>query len=118
MTHYSNTDNPVDFPKSPRRALPRTTIRQMPPPHPKNKFKYCFEMRDYGGEQRSELEAWCLADPVNRRWGNMGYVECNLDADVIEFITTWGINWRHKTKSTERELKSELGYSRIGLGNV
>jgi hypothetical protein len=98
--------------------LPRTTIRQMPPPHPKNKFKYCFEMRDYGGNERGELEAWCLADPVNRRWGNMGYVECNLDSDAIEFITTWGINWRHKARSIERELKSELGYSRIGLGNV
>jgi len=100
------------------KPLPRTTIRQMPPPHPKNKFKYCFEMSHYGGEQRAELEAWCLADPVNRRWGNMGYVECNLDIDAIEFITTWGINWRHKTKSISRELKSELGYSRIGLGNV
>jgi hypothetical protein len=81
-------------------------------------------MRDYGGEQRGELEAWCLADPVNRRWGNMGYVECNLDTDAIEFITTWGINWRHKTKSMRddlegrKEIKSKLGYSRIGLGNV
>lgn len=100
------------------KPLPRTTIRQMPLPHPKNKFKYCFEMSHYGGEQRAELEAWCLEDPVNRRWGNMGYVECNLDSDAVEFITTWGINCRHKTKSVSREIKSELGYSRIGLGNI
>ena len=100
------------------KPLPRTTIRQMPPPHPKNKFKYCFEMSHYGGEQRGELEAWCLADTTNRRWGNMGYVECNLDADAIEFIATWGINWRHKSNSLGKEVKSELGYSRVGLGNV
>ena len=75
-------------------------------------------MSHSGGNERAELEAWCLADPMNRRWGNMGYVECNLDTDAAEFITTWGINWRHKTRSRERELKSELGYSRIGLGNI
>jgi len=45
------------------KPLPRTTIRQMPPPHPKNRFKYCFEMSHYGGEQRAELEAWCLDNP-------------------------------------------------------
>ena len=39
------------------KPLPRTTIRQMPLPHPKNKFKYCFEMSHYGGDQRAELEA-------------------------------------------------------------
>lgn len=94
--------------------LPRTTIVHMFPVHPKNKFKYIFEMRSSGGNERAELEAWCKQDPENRRWGNMGYVECKLDADVIEFITTWGINWRCKSKS----IKTELGYSRIGLGNV
>ena len=101
------------------KILPRTTIRQMPLPHPKNKFKYCFEMSHYGGEQRGELEAWCQADPVNRRWGNMGYVECNLDSDAAEFVATWGINCRgRRSKSVEQELKSEIGYSRVGLGNV
>ena len=70
------------------KPFPRTTIRQMPPPHPKNQFQYCFEMSYHGGEQRGELEAWCLENPDNRRWGNMDYVECDLDSDAIEFITT------------------------------
>ncbi len=108
------------------KPLPRTTIRQMPLPHPKNKFKYCFEMSNYGGEQRAELEAWCN-DAPDRRWGNMGYVECQSDADAIEFITTWGINCRTGALTREQSAqrredrkarKSELGYSRIGLGNV
>jgi hypothetical protein len=98
------------------KPLPRTTIRQMPLPHPKNKFKYCFEMSYYGSEQRAELEAWCLADPENRRWGNMGYVECNLDSDAIEFITTWGINWSKRTpKVLDKEDVVKLGYSRVGM---
>lgn len=102
------------------KPLPRTTIRYMFPPHPKNKFKYCFEMRHYGGNERTELEQWCLADPENRRWGNMGYVECQKDSDAIEFITTWGINWKHKSKSArvlDNETVADLGYSRIGLNN-
>ena len=119
MTHRSNTDNPVDFPEAKRRPLARTTIRCMFPPHPKNRFKYCFEMRDYGGNERAELEAWCLADPENRRWGNMGYVECQKDEDVIEFITTWGINLpRRAPKVLDRETVAKLGYSRVGRNNV
>ena len=102
--------------------LRRTTIRYMFPPHPKNKFKYIFEMRDYGGNERAELEAWCLADPESRRWGNMGYVECNKDEDAIEFITTWGINWSRRIPKTpkglDKETVSKLGYSRVGLSNV
>lgn len=74
-------------------------------------------MRDYGGNERAELEAWCLADPKNRRWGNMGYVECNLDSDAIEFIVAWGINWS-KRSTVHKEVKSSLGFSRIGLNNV
>lgn len=107
------------------KPLPRTTIQCMFPPHPKNKFKYCFEMSDYGGEQRAELEQWCLQDPENRRWGNMGYVECKKDEDVIHMITTWGINLPRRARRVVRtpkvldnETKSELGYSRIGLRNV
>jgi hypothetical protein len=99
----------------------RTTIRYMFPAHPKNKFKYCFEMRNYGGNERSELEAWCLADSENRRWGNMGYVECQKDEDAIEFINTWGINWNHKSKhaeSLDKKMVAKLGYSRVGLNNV
>ncbi len=73
-------------------------------------------MSHYGGEQRAELEAWCLADPENRRWGNMGYVECNLDSDAIEFITTWGINWSKRTpKVVDKEDVVKLGYSRVGM---
>lgn len=71
-------------------------------------------MRDYGGNERKELEEWCNKDPINRRWGNMGYVECKLDKDAIEFITEWGIN-HHRRKSS---IKTELGYSRIGLNNI
>lgn len=114
MTHYSNTGNPVDFPK----PLPRTTIMFMFPPHPKNKFKFCFEMRDFGGEQRAELESWCLEDPENRRWGNMGYVECQKDEDAIQFILTWGIRWHKKARVLDKETRSELNYSRVGLNNV
>lgn len=102
--------------------MQRTTIVCMFPPHPKNKFKYCFEMRDYGGEQRAELEQWCLEDPINRRWGNMGYVECQKDEDAIEMILTWGINLPQRIPKTpkviDNETKSKLGYSRVGLGNV
>ena len=73
-------------------------------------------MSHYGGEQRAELEAWCLADPENRRWGNMGYVECNLDSDAIEFITTWGINWsKRNPKVLDKEDVVKLGYSRVGM---
>lgn len=104
------------------KQLRRTTIRHMPLPHPKNKFKYCFEMRDYGGNERAELEAWCLADPEHRRWGNMGYVECKLDSDAIEFITTWGINCPRSIMKTPKVLDNktvaDLGYSRVGLGNT
>ena len=72
-------------------------------------------MKYYGGDERKELEDWCLDDPANRRWGNMGYVECNKDEDVLFLINKYGINWRPKR---DKELKSELGYSRIGLKNV
>jgi hypothetical protein len=99
----------------------RTTISYMFPQHPKNKFKYCFEMRNYGGNERSELEFWCLADPENRRWGNMGYVECQKDEDAIEFINTWGINWKLKSKNEkplEKEMVAKLSYSRVGLNNI
>jgi hypothetical protein len=117
MKHYSNTDNPVDFPVPARKNGRCTTIMYMFPPHPKNKFKYCFEMLNYGGEQRAELEAWCMQDPIDRRWGNMGYVECQKDEDAIEFINKWGINWK-KYFPKDKQIKSELGYSRVGLGNV
>ena len=92
----------------------------------KNKFKYCFEMRHYGSDQRAELEQWCLADPVNRRWGNMGYVECQSDSDAIELINRWGINRRPGVLTAEqsaqrreerRKIQSELGYSRVGFNN-
>jgi hypothetical protein len=78
-------------------------------PHPKNKFKYCFEMRHYGGDQRSELEAWCLQNSENRRWGNMGYVECNSDEDAIELINTWGINWQYTPKSLNQAINQQSG---------
>ena len=109
------------------RPLRRTTIQQMPPPHPKNRFKYCFEMSQYGGNERAELEAWCLEDPENRRWGNMGYVECNRDEDAIYMITHWGICWRQgalsraesaQRREDRRVMRSELGYSRVGRDNV
>jgi hypothetical protein len=90
-----------------------TTIQYMFPPHPKNKFKYCFEMRDYGGENRKELEEWCNIDQETRRWGNMGYVHCQKDEDAIEFILKWGINWPKKRKVLDKETISKLGYSRI-----
>jgi hypothetical protein len=89
--------------------LLRTTIVYMFPQHDKNKFKYCFEMRDYGGKQRDELETWCLRDSENRRWGNMGYVECQRDEDAIELILRWGINWRHTPKSLSQEIKQHFG---------
>jgi len=109
------------------RPLRRTTIQQMPPPHPRNRFKYCFEMRDSGGNERAELEAWCLEDPENRRWGNMGYVECQRDEDAVHMITHWGICWRHgslsraesaQRREDRRQILSELGYSRVGRDNV
>lgn len=104
------------------RPLRRTTIQQMPPPHAKNRFRFCFEMRDAGGNERAELEAWCLADPENRRWGNMGYVECQTDQDAAYMITHWGINWNHRSRDLGREdrrqIQSELGYSRVGRDNV
>lgn len=96
--------------------MKRTTITRLIQ-HPRNKYKYCFEMKYYGGEQRGELEDWCKEDPDNRRWGNMGYVECNKDQDAIEFINQWGINSPKRNK-TDSSIMKELGYSRIGLGNV
>jgi hypothetical protein len=92
------------------------------PPHPRNKYKYCFEMRDYGGEQRSELEQWCLEDPDTRRWGNMGYVHCQKDEDAIAFILKWGIRWPKRVvkvpKVLDKETVADLGYSRVGLRNT
>ena len=72
-------------------TLPRTTITNMHPASVKNRHKYCFEMRDYGGNERQELEAWCKEDPT-RQWGNMGYVQCQRDEDAIYMINTYGIN--------------------------
>ncbi len=88
--------------------LPRTTILFMFPVNSESKFKYCFEMQHYGGDQRSELEAWCLQDSENRRWGNMGYVSCNKNDDAMEFITHWGINWRHTPNSIHQKIAQQL----------
>lgn len=71
--------------------LPRTTITHMHPASTKNRYKYCFEMRHYGANERVELELWCKEDPT-RQWGNMGYVECQRDEDAIYMINTYGIN--------------------------
>lgn len=92
-----------------------TTIVYMFPPHEKNNFKYIFEMKYYGGDQRKELEDWCNQNSIHRRWGNMGYVECNKDEDALYLIQKYGINWKRKKRN---EIKPELGYSRIGLNNI
>lgn len=73
------------------KLLKRTTITHMHPASPRNKFKYCFEMRNYGGNERTELEQWCKEDDT-REWGNMGYVSCQKDEDAIYLINTYGIN--------------------------
>jgi hypothetical protein len=79
--------------------LARTTIKYMFPYIPaKNKFKYCFEMTHFGGNQRDELELWCKENDT-RFWGNMGYVRCQTDEDAIDFINTWGINFPRKYKT-------------------
>ena len=82
-------------------ALPkRTTIKFMCPSNPaKNRFKYCFEMAFYGGNERAELEAWCEENHT-REWGNMGYVSCQTDEDAIEFINKWGIN-HHRSYNSQ-----------------
>jgi hypothetical protein len=78
-----------------------TTIKCMFPYNPnKNRFKYCFEMLNYGGTHRDELELWCEESPT-REWGNMGYVYCQTDEDAIEFINTWGINYPRRRKQPD-----------------
>ncbi len=87
--------------------------------HERNKHKYCFQMANYGEPNRIELEAWCNADTETRLWGNMGCVMCQKDEDAIEFINRWGINkYPRKPRALDKETKSKLGYSRVGLGNI
>lgn len=73
--------------------LPKTTIKCMYPSSAKNRFKYCFEMSYYGGNERNELEDWCKLNET-REWGNMGYVSCRTDEDAIYMINKYGINCR------------------------
>lgn len=63
--------------------------RAFSPSRSKNKWKFCFELKNYGYPYVDEFVNWAKEDPENRRWGNMGYVECVKEEDAILFMLKW-----------------------------
>lgn len=56
----------------------------------KNKFKYCFEVSNFGFPNVDNIKEWVAEDPDNRQWGNLGYISCNSEEDAIMVVLKWG----------------------------
>lgn len=53
------------------------------------KWKYNFELRNYGFPYVEEIKSWVSEKPNDRLWGNMGFISCNSDEDAIMVVLKW-----------------------------
>lgn len=58
-------------------------------PSIKAKWKYNFQLTDYGFPYMADIKSWCEEDPANRAWGNLGYISCNKDLDAMMVVLRW-----------------------------
>lgn len=59
-------------------------------PNCKGKWKYNYELKNYGFPHISEIIAWVRENPKERCWGNMGYISCNKEEDAMMVVLRWG----------------------------
>lgn len=58
-------------------------------PNGKAKWKYNYQLSNYGFPHVSEITSWVGENPKERSWGNMGYISCNNEEDALMIVLRW-----------------------------
>lgn len=58
-------------------------------PNGKGKWKYNFQLTNFGFPHVDNIKEWVQENPTDRWWGNMGYISCNKEDDAINVMLKW-----------------------------
>ena len=58
-------------------------------PNCKGKWKYNYEVNNFGFPHVDSIKEWVAEKPADRNWGNMGFIACNEEEDAIMIVLKW-----------------------------